>query len=417
LTSWGADLQILAEKWSASSLRGLPSFPRLILFLLLILFTGCFSKPTPIDKKNHAFSSKEVGLTVSLPPGWNLSEQKNALFVADFQAARTSPVRLIVTDERGVPGMEDYLKIISFQTLAQRMQKVSQGEISHFQIVSSNKMELNGRSWEETVWSGARNDQPKIFHTYAVPVELNVVQFHFEFPVTFYNNPQQFITPVLERVATHPRKRPDEDYVRIYRSAGEFYKNAKLWTDAIGAFEKAATRKPKDAELHALLGESYFQNQEVDRALEAFLQAARLSPQNSRAHQGLADVYLKKGSFDQAISALKRAVNLSPDSAALYIKLGDAYLERARTEEAIQTFQKLIRRNPKAAEAHLGLGKAYLKIDLYEQAGLELERALKLQPELVESHCFLEKVYAQLASAAEAEREKGLCAGGKSNAS
>lgn len=382
-----------------------------ISLLILFLLAGCFSKSPTLDKKSHVFSSEEAGLTVSLPPEWRLSEQKNMLFVAEFQSARVSPVQLTVTEEKEIPRMEDYLKITSFQTLAQRMQKVSKGEISHFQTVSSRQIEPNGKVWEETVWSGARNDQPKIFHTYAMSVGLNIIQFHFEFPVMFYSNPQQYILPVLERVATHPPKRRDAEYARAYRTMGEFYKNMKLWPEAIGAFKEAISKKPKDADLHALLGESHLQNQEIDPALTEFLQANRLDAENARAQQGLADVYFKKGSVDQAISALKRAVNLSPNTAALYVKLGNAYLDQGRTEEAVQTFQRLIKRNPKSAEAHLGLGQAYLKIDLYEQAGLELEQALRLQPKLVESHCLLEKVYTQLASSAEAEREKALCEG------
>ena len=408
----GDDLQILTEKWNVPPSQNLKTL--LTLLLLPFLLTACFSKPPAIDRRNHTFSSHETGITVRLPQGWNLGEQKSALFVADLQSGRISPVHLTVTEEKGVPKVEDYLKITSFQTLAQRMQKVSQGEISQFQTVSSGEIELNGKRWEEIVWSGARSDQPKVFHTYAISVGLSIVQLHFEFPVAFYNNPEQLIRPVLEGVVLHPPKRRDEDYLRAYRTVGEFYKSMKLWPDAIGAFTEALSREPENAELYALLGESYFLNQEIDQALNALLQAAKLSPQNARAQQGLAEVYLKKGALDQAVPALKRAVNLTPDSGPLYIKLGNAYLEQGRMDEAIQTFQRLIRRNPKAGEAHLGLGKAYLKNALHEQAGLELEQAIRLQPDLVEPHCLLEKVYIQLASAAEAERERALCGAGKS---
>lgn len=381
-----------------------------ILFFSLFLLAGCFSKSTKLNPKSQVFSSKEEGFTLPLPEEWRLSEQKNTLFLAELQTGRVPPVRLTATDEKEIPRLEDYSKAASLQPLAQRMQKLSQGEISQFQTISSRRLELNGRVWEETVWSGARNGQPKIFHSYATSVGLNIIQLHFEFPVAFYNNPDQFITPILEGMVAHPRKRPRTDYVRAYRTIGEFYKSMKLWPEAIGAFKEAIAKKPKDAELHALLGESYFLNQQIDEALKELRQAAELSPQNARAQQGLAEVYFKSGSLNQAISALKRAINISPGNTALYTKLGNAYLEQGRTEEAVQTFQRLIKRNPKAAEAHLGLGKAYLKIDLYEQAGLELEQALRLQPKLVESHCLLEKVYSQLASSADAEKEKALCA-------
>jgi len=397
---------------SVSFLAGREAISFFILFFSLFLLAGCFSKSPKPTPKTQTFSSKEDGFTLSLPEGWRLSEQKNTLFLAELQTGRVPPVRLTATDEKDIPRLEDFLKVASIQPLGQRMQKLSQGEIAQFEPISSRRLESNGRVWEETIWSGARKDQPKVFQSYATSVGLNIIQLHFEFPVAFYNNPDQFITPILEGMVAHPRKRPRTDYVRAYRTIGEFYKSMKLWPEAIGAFKEAIAKKPKDAELHSLLGESYFLNQQIDEALKELLQAAQLSPQNARAQQGLAEVYFKKGSLDQAISALKRAINISPDSAPLYTKLGNAYLEQGRTEEAVQTFQRLIKRSPKSAEAHLGLGKAYLKIDLYEQAGLELEQALRLQPKLVESHCLLEKVYGQLASSAEAEKEKALCTGG-----
>lgn len=380
------------------------------LFFSLFLLAGCFSRSPKLNPDTQTFTSKEAGITLPLPAGWRLSERKNTLFTAELHTGRVAPVRLTGTDEKEVPRLKDYLKVTFTQPLGQRMQKLSQGEISQFQTISSRRMESNGRIWEETVWSGARKEQPKIFHSYATSIGLNIILLHFEFPVGSYSNPDQFITPVLERMVAHPRKRPVTDYVRAYRTMGEFYKATKLWPDAIDAFKEAIARKPGDAELHALLGESYFLNQEIDAALKALLKAAEISPQNARAQQGLAEVYLKKGSLDPAVTALKRAINISPNNTALYTKLGNAYLEQGKTEEAVQTFQRLIKRSPKAAEAHLGLGKAYLKIDLYEQAGLELEQALRIQPKLVESHCLLEKVYSQLASSAEAEKEKALCA-------
>ncbi|MFQ5779496.1 MAG: tetratricopeptide repeat protein [Nitrospiria bacterium] len=391
----------------------------MVLVVILMLSSGCVSKSTTlIDNENRFFSSQGVGLTISFPTGWRIAEKERTLFIADFQPGRISLVRLTATEEKGVPALDDYLKITSFQTLSQRMRNVSQGELSNVRVVTSQKIEQKGVAWEETVWLGQRKGQPKIFHTYAFPVELSVTLLHFEFPPAFYNNPKRIIAPVLEGVTIKPvAKRSSEEYAQAYRMVGESYKSLGLWKESIAALKKALSHKSQDADLHVLLGESYLLNEEVDSALHEFLRAVRLAPQNGRAYQGLANVYLKKDRLDEGILAIKRAASFSPNKTALYVLLGDTYLKNGRTEEAIRTFQKVIRQKSGAVEGHLGLGRAYLSIDLYEQAILEFEQALRRRPQLVEPHCLLEKAYTLLDSPEDAEREGKLCRSGKAVAS
>ncbi len=364
-----------------------------------------------IDMENRSFTYKEVGLSMSLPPGWRISKEGQMLFVSDFRPGVIPLVRLTATEERGMPSLEDYLKIAATQTLQRRMRKISGGEISHMRIVTSQKLEREGRVWEETVWLGKRKGQARIFHSYVLPVELRIIHLHFEFPAALYKNPKQIIFPVLDgtRVKSET-KRPPEEYAKAYQMLGQSYKALRLWPDMVAALEKALSLKPQDPDLHILLGEGYFLNDEPDAALNELLQAVQLAPQYSRVYQGLAQIYLKMNLTEKGISAMKRSISLSPDNnTALRVLLGDTYLKQGKAEEAIRTYQLIIQRNSKTVDGYLGLGKAYLSIDLYEQAIIEFEQALGRDPKRLEPHCLLEKAYTLLASPEEAKREAALC--------
>lgn len=387
-------------------------FLKILPLWVILLSYGCASRSTAIiDMKNRSFSYKEVGLSMSFPPGWRISKEKQVLFISDFQPGPIPLVRLTATEERGVPSLEDYLKIASTQTLPRRMRKVSGGELSHMRIVASQKMEREGRVWEETVWIGKRKGQAKIFHSYMLPVELRIIHLHFEFPAALYNNPKQIIFPVLAGITTKSgTKRPPAEYAEAYRMLGQSYKALGLWADMIAALKKALSLKPQDPDLHILLGEGYFLNNELDAALNELLQAVQLAPQYSRVYQGLAQIYLKMDLTDKGISAMKRGISLSPDNnTALRVLLGDTYLKQGKAEEAIRAYQKIIQRDSKKVDGYLGLGKAYLSIDLYEQAIIEFEQALGRDPQRLEPHCLLEKAYTLLDSPGEAKREEALC--------
>jgi tetratricopeptide (TPR) repeat protein len=378
--------------------------------LLLFLFAGCFSKSTLIDHQNRLFKSNEAGILITFPSQWHLSASKNTLFVADLKPNGTMIVRLTGILLPDIPSLKDYEKIEAAIPIPQRLQKFIQNEISHFEEISSRELDRKGKTWRELIWTGQREGMAKIFHSYTLSIGLNLVQLHFEIPVSFYESQKQIINDVLDGVTPLPTQAPsDDDYARAYRGVGDLYRIKELWKDAIQSYKEALSKKPRDSSLHILLGESYFKNEEVDLARESFQAAIQLTPQNARAYEGLADVHFKKGSIDEGISAIKRAVLFSPDNIGLYVKLGEAYLKQGRPQESIMTYQKLLRRKGDSADGHLGLGKAYLAVDLYEQAILEFEQVLKLKPQLNDPHCLLAKAHTHLESIADAEREKKLC--------
>lgn len=378
--------------------------------LLFLVFSGCLPKKAILDNQNHRYESEAAGIAITFPPQWRLSESDGVLFIAEFNPSGTPLLRLTATEEKLIPSLEDYLKLEPLTPVSRRAFKLSQNQLSHFQAVSSGKREVLGETWGESVWLARREGVPKVFHTFTIPVQLDLIQLHFEIPAPLYEGQKQNIDPVLEGVSRLPRPAPSsEEYIRAYRGMGETYKSREMWSDAIASFQNALSKAPNNTELHLLLGESYSKSGETPRALESFLTATRLSPQNARAYEGLADLYFAQGSTDAGISAAKRSLNLNPDNVRLYTKLGETYLKQGQTEESIHTFRKLLRRKPDSAEGHLGLGKGYLTTDLYEQAILEFEQALKLNPQLNEPHCLLERAYTQLSSTAEAEREKALC--------
>lgn len=389
---------------------GFKNFRRFLFLALLGCFAlpGCFPR-NPVDTRNRSVDYKELGFFMSLPPDWRIAKSRDFLFTADFEQNGTPQIRLTATMERNIPSLEDYLRLEPGLTIGQKVAKVIQGELTELHAVSSGKFEFKGNTWKESIWLAERRGKAKVFHTYTIPVGLNLVQLHFEFPASLYEGLRPMITSALEGIKIAPPPPSDLELVRAYQSIGEVYRSREMWKEAAAAFSIAAETAPRSELLRLLLGESYFQSGQLDPAEREFQKAIVINPQNTRALEDLADVYFKKGMNDPGIAAVKRAVGLAPDDTRLYLKLGEAYLKENRTQEAIKIYQKLVRRKPESAEGHLGLGKSYLAADLYEQAIIEMEQTLKLSYQRTDAHCILEKAYIQLQSTTDAEREKKLC--------
>jgi tetratricopeptide (TPR) repeat protein len=174
-------------------------------------------------------------------------------------------------------------------------------------------------------------------------------------------------------------------------------------------------RRPADAGLYLLLGETRLQNKQPDEAEKALARAVEIDKQNVNALVLLAQVELTRGSDDQAISNYKRAIDLAPNMPQLQVALGGLYEKQGNWEAAQLVYQKALAiepDNPFAANnlaylmlEHDGnanvavtlaqtarrglpnvpnsadtLGWAYLQIGAYSVAAPLLENAVKSAP-------------------------------------
>jgi tetratricopeptide (TPR) repeat protein len=120
----------------------------------------------------------------------------------------------------------------------------------------------------------------------------------------------------------------------------------------------------------------------VDEAIGSFEQALRRDPRNASAHDRLAFALRSKGRLDEAIEHYKQALSIAPNSAALHNNFGVALHDLGRLDEAIEHLQRGVAIDPNSARRHLGLGAALLDKRRVDEAFSHVQQSLTLDPKL-----------------------------------
>ena len=72
------------------------------------------------------------------------------------------------------------------------------------------------------------------------------------------------------------------------------------YSAAIPHLKRAASAKPKDADVQNLLGFTHRKTGRLDEAEAYYREALRLDPKHKRAHEYLGELYLQRGDLDRA---------------------------------------------------------------------------------------------------------------------
>lgn len=110
--------------------------------------------------------------------------------------------------------------------------------------------------------------------------------------------------------------------------------NARAFSDAAFAFERAVARAPESAEAHALYGVSLYQSGNSPKAREMLSRAIAIDPKNVLARNNLGSLLVKLGDVDGAIDSLGVAVSLDPANINAKLNLAEAFIKKEMYEEA-----------------------------------------------------------------------------------
>jgi tetratricopeptide (TPR) repeat protein len=235
------------------------------------------------------------------------------------------------------------------------------------------------------------------------------------------------VTPMENAVIEDYRKIPE-----YWMNLGFYFGSARMYQDAIDAYNQALKMKPDLAEAYYSLGLSYSAIQKFSEAVDAFKNAVRINPDHraalynlgvaygdlgqnqeaietfrqilrikpdvAEAYYGLGGVYASLGKHQDAVDAFRQAVKLKPDYVEALYNLGVTYGLLGRYGEAIDACKQAIRIKPDLAEAHNNLGVAYLKLNRYGEAIDAYNQALKINPDYQDARYGLEFTYGKLYS-------------------
>ena len=93
----------------------------------------------------------------------------------------------------------------------------------------------------------------------------------------------------------------DADY-----AAGRKALEAQNWKLALEHFNRFASREPRSADAHNMLGYTYRHAGNMDLAFKHYGEALRLDPDHRGAHEYIGEAYLQAGNLPKAEEHLKR---------------------------------------------------------------------------------------------------------------
>lgn len=131
------------------------------------------------------------------------------------------------------------------------------------------------------------------------------------------------------------------------------------------AWEK---KEPKLVRVKELLGDYYYQQNNLAQAITYYEQVLDQQPNNIKVQNKLAQNLYKSGEAEKATILFEKLNALSPDNIDRLITMGDNYLEGNQHERAERVFRQANRLDPESEAAKNGLGKTYFAQAKYSKA-------------------------------------------------
>jgi Flp pilus assembly protein TadD len=183
----------------------------------------------------------------------------------------------------------------------------------------------------------------------------------------------------------------------------------KDYFDADKWFTKAVEWNPQDELGWYYLGRTKYNENRFDEAVAAFQKCLTLKPKDVKAEDNLGLSYEGLNQIDDALAAYRQAIAWQADAAVKdagpYLDLGSLLVDNGQVSEALPPLRQAAALAPGDFRTHRALGKAYVHLGRTAEARRELEKAAALAPADAPVHFMLAQVYRKLAMPVEAKRE------------
>ena len=209
---------------------------------------------------------------------------------------------------------------------------------------------------------------------------------------------------------------------------------------AIQQLELGTQTSPDDAEMHRLLGLTYWIDEQPGKSLEHFRSAIRLAPDDERARVTLSDVLMGERRFAEAERELTTAIDAGPPSGQIryrlaqlyqrqsllppaatafldssthgpfvgrdrfYLEWGSLLVNQADFDGAIAAYSRRVAVNPNSAEAHRQLGDIFFLQGRHDEALAEFSVAAWLDPTDARAHAGAGQVHLRMAQVSGRDR-------------
>jgi tetratricopeptide (TPR) repeat protein len=175
--------------------------------------------------------------------------------------------------------------------------------------------------------------------------------------------------------------------------AGQCYRFADQYAEAINLLEKAADMKPNDAVVLMALGIAFQLSEDYTSALTAFEQVIHIEPENWNAYNSMGLTYKKKGDLQEALECYHRAIGIY--STGLVSKSSHKYTSYEIDDEGtkvavvdniamVKVINEVLRSEIYPATISNNIGVCYLSAGDVESAKDAFNESIHLTPDGVD---------------------------------
>jgi tetratricopeptide (TPR) repeat protein len=132
------------------------------------------------------------------------------------------------------------------------------------------------------------------------------------------------------------------EYSRTYLRIGYIYQRWKMESKAISSFREALKRNRKELDTFILIGDIYFQRNQLELAKKYYETSLTIDPRFPNGLLGLAKVLYKKGKFIQSIVQLKTVKTDGKYDKALHFYYAEASFKLRDYKKAAEEYGKLL---------------------------------------------------------------------------
>lgn len=162
----------------------------------------------------------------------------------------------------------------------------------------------------------------------------------------------------------------------VFNLAGMYITNKKEG-QAVSLLQKYTREFPKDAGLHARLGDAYFGSQDPKNAISSYEKALQLDPKNPSIPVRLATLYAMNKKIDKAAQMYEQALKHNPRDTQSLQNLSSIYLALNKPQQAIATAKKALQVSA-TPELYVTMGNAYQDLKDPRNALISFQRAREL---------------------------------------
>jgi tetratricopeptide (TPR) repeat protein len=166
----------------------------------------------------------------------------------------------------------------------------------------------------------------------------------------------------------------------VYAMRGAGWSSKQLYDSAIGDFNEAIQRDPKNIGAFANRGIAWWSKGEFDRAIADFSATVSINPKFAFGYMARGTALSDKGEFDLAIRDFDKTIALDPSSADAYKRRGGARYRKGDLDRAIADFNQFVRLSPTNPDSFNDRAQVAVARGDFVKAFADYDQAIKLQP-------------------------------------